>query len=297
LSFFKKIDKLIAKSFVAPYVLSFVIAEFVLVMQFLWQKIDDILGKGVSAFEISGLIGYFSVVIMPRAIPITILLSSVFVYGNMAERYELTSMKSAGLSFTRILRSGFTLAVLTAIFSLLASNIFAPKAHYLFQKKFNAIKKQKAALLLESGQFNKDFSGFTIYVGDKDKTGRNIEEVLMYDENFTDPSLVNMVSAKSGVMEPTEDGRFFRMLLRDGVQYRDLKESRKGKDNKKSEKYPFVRTKFKEWEKIFDMTQFDIDDSNSLSTNKEDLMHSFQLLHLKLKKSILRLPCQKVKNQ
>ncbi|MBK9566402.1 MAG: LptF/LptG family permease [Saprospiraceae bacterium] len=82
----KKIDKLITQSFIGPAILSYFIATFVLVMQFLWKYIDDILGKGITVFEIIELIFYYAVTLIPMAVPITVLISSVMVFGDMAEK-------------------------------------------------------------------------------------------------------------------------------------------------------------------------------------------------------------------
>ena len=150
----KKLDKFILKSFIGPYVLSFFIAEFVLVMQFLWKYIDDILGKGFSVFDIMELVMYYAASITPMALPISILLSSVMVYGDISEKYELSSMKSAGISLLRVMRPAIFLAVGTAMFSVFASNYIKPVSTFQFKKRFDLIRKQKSTLAIEEGIFN-----------------------------------------------------------------------------------------------------------------------------------------------
>ncbi|MGB3531765.1 MAG: LptF/LptG family permease, partial [Saprospiraceae bacterium] len=97
---FKKIDLLLISSFLPPMVLSFLIALFVLTMQFFWLYIDEIMGKGVSILQIIELVSYLTVSFVPLALPMGVLLASVMVFGNLGERYELSSMKSAGVSLT-----------------------------------------------------------------------------------------------------------------------------------------------------------------------------------------------------
>lgn len=276
--FDKRIDNLVAKSYMGPYVLSFLIAQFVLVMQFLWQYIDDITGKGIGLFEILELVFLFSLTLVPKSIPITILLSSVFVFGNMSEKFELTSLKSAGVSFFRIIRVGIFMAVLTALFSVIASNMLVPKANFLFFKKFDAIRKQKPALVIEQGMFNEDFTGYKIYVGDKDKSGKNISNVKIYDQTEADLGRINLITAKHGSMSVTEDNRYFVMNLTDGEQYREIKEKSKA-IVESGKKYPFTRTKFKSWEKKFDMSEFALKENNRLSARRGfDLLNTPQFL-------------------
>jgi len=271
----KRIDKFVTKSFIPPYVMSFFVAEFVLLMQFLWKYIDEILGKGFSFGVLTELIFYFAVTIIPMAIPLTILISSVMVFGDMAEKFELSSLKSAGVSLFRIMLAGIIIACLTACFSLFSANYLKPKANYKFLERFNSIRKQKPALSIEEDIFNKDFSGFVIRVGDKDKDEVTIRDVMIYDHTNKDRSLISIVTAKTGRMYPGNEGNCFVMDLYDGEQFREIKEDTKKKEEKG---YPTMKTKFKSWRKIFDMSQFDMDAENlNLSRKKFDLLNGFQL--------------------
>ena len=283
----KKIDKLVLKSYLGPYFLSFFIAQFVLVMQFLWKHIDDILGKGFSVLDLMELISYFAITQIPMALPIAILLSSVMVMGNMSERYELSSMKSAGVSLIRIMRSSILLAVATAALSLFASNYLKPSAQLQYKKRMLAIKSQKPSLALEEKIFNRDFSGYSIRVNEKGKDEETIRDVFIYDHTMNDKSLINLTKAESGRMYNDSAGGYFVMELQDGTSYREMK--RKTKKDSKGKKYPFMRTDFKEWKKVFDLSEFDTDDNSiNFSSKKEDMLNAFQLLNaidsVKLKK-------------
>lgn len=267
---------MVGMNFIGPYVMSFLIAEFVLVMIFLWKYIDDITGKGISFLEIMELVFFFAGTIIPKAIPIAILLSSVFVFGNMSEKFELTSLKTAGISLVRVMRTGFVLAIFTAGFSLFSSNYLVPKANYEFFSRFDVIKKQKPALMLEEKIFNKDFTGYNIYIKNKSKDGRNVEGVIIYDELHSTYNSFSIVTAQKGVMSSSEDGKYFIMNLEDGEQYRQTKERKKPSDNKTP--YPFIRTQFKQWEKVFPMSEFDVDNKVFYAQRRKyDLMNTFQL--------------------
>lgn len=272
---FKTIDRLVINSFWGPYLASFFVAEFVLLMQLLWKFVDEILGKGITFFEIMQLLAFFAVTIIPLSIPLTILISSVMVFGNMAEKYELASMKSAGVSLIRVMRAGIILAVMTALLSIASSSYLVPKANFEFHRRLMAIRKLKPSLTMEEGVFNDDFKGFVMRVGKKDKNGRDIEDVMVYDHTSNDKSLVNATYAEKGEMFVEKNGSVFVMNLKNGVQYREMAREL---SKEKGDKYPFMRTEFEEWSKIFDMSEFgmDLSDDNS-GRNRQDLMSSFQL--------------------
>ena len=256
--------------------MAFFVVEFVLIMQFLWKYIDEIIGKGFSLGVLLEMLFYFSVRIIPEAVPVTILIASVMVFGNLAEKYEISSMKSAGISLTRIMWMGILISILTALFSLLASNYLKPRANYKFYYRFNAIRKQKPALNLAEGVFSKDFRNFVIRVGEKDDNGQDIKDVLVYDHSGSDRKLINMLMADEGRMYSGENNEFI-MDLENGEQYKEMKPKKKGA--KKKETDPFVRTKFEKWTKIFDMSEFEMEAQNLNITRKEfDLLNSFQLI-------------------
>ena len=138
-----------------------------------------------------------------------------------------------------------------------------------------AIRKQKPSLTIEEGVFNKDFRGFVIRVGEKDKDGKGIRDVMVYDHTANDKSLINETFAEKGEMFVEQDGNVFIMNLKNGTQYHEMK---KEKSNIKDDKYPFMRTEFEEWNKIFDMTEFGLDLSgDKMGRNRQDMMGSFQL--------------------
>ncbi|MBK7789156.1 MAG: LptF/LptG family permease [Saprospiraceae bacterium] len=272
----KKLDKFILKSFIGPYVLSFFIAEFVLVMQFLWKYIDDILGKGFSVFDIMELVMYYAASITPMALPISILLSSVMVYGDISEKYELSSMKSAGISLLRVMRPAIFLAVGTAMFSVFASNYIKPVSTFQFKKRFDLIRKQKSTLAIEEGIFNNEFRDIIIRVGSKAKNDKDVKDVIIYDHSLPDKSLLNMIKADSAEMYATPDGHYFVMNLKKGQQYQELDRNRKDNGHMA---YPLVRTNFEHWSKVIDMSNFYLSESDlNISRNREDMLNTFQLL-------------------
>lgn len=250
----KQIDRLLIRSFIAPFITTFFIALFVLIMQFLWTYIDDIIGKGASFLIILELLSYLTISLIPTALPIAILISSVMVMGNLAEHYELASIKSAGVPLLRVMAPLMVLVIGVAVFSFFCSNNIIPIANLQFKSRLYDIRKQKPALSLEEGVFNEDFKDFIIHIGKKSADSRFIEDVLIYDHTTKDKEPLKILAQK-GEMFMTDDDRYFIMNLFEGTQYQ---ESQQGKKNGKKKSYPFVRTTFKEWNKVFDLSEFEI---------------------------------------
>ena len=256
----KKIDKLLIISFAPPFIVTFFIALFVFIMSFLWTYIDEIVGKGADIFMLSELIFYLSVSLVPTSLPIAVLISSVMVMGNLSERYELTSIKSAGVPLLRTMRPLMYLAFGISIFSYICSDMLIPVANLQFKTRLYDIRRNKPTLNLEEGVFNYDFKGFVMYIGEKAEDGRSIKDVLIYDHNSYNNNTSPRILANDGEMYTTPDEAFFVMTLRNGTQYQEVAQT--GKDKGKEESYPFMRIEFDEWSKVFDLDQFNINESD-----------------------------------
>jgi len=275
----KKIDLLLAKSFIAPFIATFCIGLFVLIMQFLWVYIDDIIGKGTGILVMIELIGYLSVSLVPMALPIAILISSVMVMGNMAEHYELAALKSAGVPLLRIMAPLIVIGFGVMLLSFFCSNYVIPVANLKFKSRLYDIKRQKPMLSLETGVFNDDFRNMIIHIGGKDADNRTIHDVLIYDHNSYNNKKVSVITASKGEMFTTADKRFFVMNLFDGTQYQETKiNPDKKKKEDRTKNYPFVRTSFKEWTKVFDLGEFDMRETDrELFQNNYTMLSAAQL--------------------
>ncbi len=254
----KKMDLYLIKSFIPPFFVAFCIALFVLVMQFLWVYIDEIMGKGLTFFELTELVFYLSMTMVPNALPLGVLISSVMVLGNLAERYELAGLKSAGISLTRIMLPLAITAFLIACGSLFVSDRVIPWANLQFHSRFYDIRKAKPTLAFEENVFNDEFQDYTMRIGKKSADGRQLKDVMIYgNQSSGNADLVNQIMAKQGEMFTTKDRQYIVMNLQDGVQYQETMNNRDGVKH-----YPFVRIKFKSWQKIFDLTQFERQNTN-----------------------------------
>ncbi len=271
----KKLDGLLIRSFLPPFVVTFFIALFVLVMQTLWLYIDDIAGKGIGFFLLVELVGYMSVSMIPMALPVAVLISSVMVMGNLAERYELSSIKSAGVSLWRTMRPLMAVTLVIGLFSFFCSNYFIPVSNLKFKSRLHDIKNQKPALSMEESLFNDDFQGYSIRLGDKLADNQTIKEVLLYDNRQSNKGQLNMVSADSGQMYGSEDGKYFVMHLFNGDQLSEPKPTNEsGKRN-----YPMMRATFKEWTKVFNLDEFELDRTDEgLFKSHHTMLSNRQLL-------------------
>ncbi|MEO1261865.1 MAG: LptF/LptG family permease [Bacteroidota bacterium] len=271
----KKLDNLLIKSFLPPFVVTFFIALFVLVMQTLWLYIDDIAGKGIGFFLMVELVGYMSVSMIPMALPVAVLISSVMVMGNLAERYELSSIKSAGVSLWRTIRPLMVVTLTIGLFSFFCSNYFIPVSNLKFKSRLHDIKNQKPALSMEESLFNQDFQGYSIRLGDKMADNQTIRDVLLYDNREANKGMLNMVAADSGQMYGSADGKFFVMHLFDGSQVSEPKPTNKG--GKRN--YPMMRATYQEWTKVFDLNEFELDRTDeNLFKSHHTMLSNRQLL-------------------
>ena len=149
----KKLDILILKSFLGPFIVTFFIALFVLMMQILWKYIDDLVGKGLDFITIIQFIWYASASLFALALPIAILISSIMTFGNLGESFELVAIKSSGISLLRFMRPLMFLAVIFSVISFFFANNVIPYANLKFVTLYNDIYYKKPAFdLKESGQ-------------------------------------------------------------------------------------------------------------------------------------------------
>ncbi len=270
----KKIDRLLLVSFIPPFLVTFGIATFVLLMQILWVYIDDIAGKGLSAFVIIELLAYKCVGLVPMALPLAILISAVMVMGGLAERYELSSLKSAGISLLRVMRPIIIFGSVATFVSYLCNDYIIPIANLQFGSRMYDIREKKPTMSMETGVFNDDFGNYAIRIGEKGSDGRTIKDILIYDHSEANSGKLTQVVAESGEMFSTRDGSYFVMQLYNGHQYIESRPT--GRNT--GQGAPFIRTSFKSWNKVFDLSEFNMDITNpDLFSQNRSMMSISQL--------------------
>ncbi len=209
----KKLDKLIISAFIGPFIATFFITVFVLVLQFFWLYIDDIVGKGLDYFTIGRFILYVSATLVPLALPLAVLLSSIMTFGNLGETFELVAIKSAGIPLLRFMRPLFICSLFICGIAFLFNNYIIPVAELKMQTlKFDIIVS-KPAFDIKEGVFYDKIDGYIIKIGKKDKDGSSIHDILIYQHNYT---LLqdNAIVAQSGKMTISPDKKFLEFNLK-----------------------------------------------------------------------------------
>jgi lipopolysaccharide export system permease protein len=248
----KRLHLFLIKSFLGPFIATFFIAVFVLLMQFLWKYIDDLVGKGLEYNQIAELLFYASARFIPIALPIAMLLASVMVFGKLGEQYELVALKSAGISLYRLLQPLIIFVLIISYGSFLFSNYVMPIANLKNGSMIYDIQKKKPALNIKEGVFYKDIEGFSIKVNKKDRDGVTLRDIIIYDHT-SDNGNNKVLTAKSGKMQLTNNDKFLELTLYNGHSYIDIPEKKI-----KKKKNPFRITNFKKNIIRFDLASFNI---------------------------------------
>ncbi len=247
----KRIDWLVIKSFIGPFVLTFFIAQFVLVMQFLWKYIDDLVGKGLDTWILIQLLAYASARLVPLALPLAVLLASIMTYGDFGEHFELTAAKAAGISLIRFMLPLVFTVTGISIFAFFFSNNMLPKANLKFSTLLYDIRHQKPTLALKPGIFYNGLDGFFIKVVSKDDKTNTLNNITVYDHTSGHGD-DHVITAERGKMTQDEDAMALTIELENGRQYREID----NKDPKGEQNYEMISTSFKSWVKYFDLSQF-----------------------------------------
>lgn len=267
-SLIKKLDILIIKSFIGPFIVTFFVTLFVLVMQFFWLYMDELLGKGLGAWMIIQLLFYMSTTLVPLALPLGIVLASIMTFGNLGENFELVAIKSAGISLLRFMRPLFFFIVFISGLAFLFNNNVIPYANLRALSLLYDLRNSKPAFNIKAGQFNSDIENYSIRVGEKDSDGKTIRNVLIYDHT-SGMGNDKVTIAKEGEMLSSPDKSFMIFRLKDGWRYEEYQD-KNGKEN-----YEQVRMHFKQWDKVFDLSSFKIQ-----RTNRDLFKNAYQMMNV-----------------
>ena len=261
----KILDRYILKSFLVPFIATFLIVLFVLVMQALWQAFENIAGKGISVIFILKFLYYTTLMIIPQALPVGVLLSSIMALGNLGENYEFAAAKSAGVSLQRLVRPIGILAIaLSGLNFLFLNNVF-PYANLKQKNLYLNIKKKKPALALVPGSFNADIPGYQIKFEEKYGAQENLlKKVLIYDLT-SNRGNQKVITAERGKIVTEEGSRYMTFILYDGKYYEEHVKS--ARTSLKRKKMAASEVTFKEYE-------FNIDIGDTLDEGKLDSINS-----------------------
>lgn len=256
----RKIDKLVLSAFVGPFILTFLVVVFILLMQHMLKYFDDIIGKDLGWDVVGQLLFYFAIFMTPVALPLAVLLSSLIAFGNLGEHFELTAIKASGISLLRILQPIFFFVLLLTGVAFYANNFLVPKAALEAYSLLYDIKQKKPALELREGAFYNGIPDISIKVNKKFKEdGDALKGVIVYDHRKNDGNK-EVTVADSGRMSTILGERYLKFELFNGYNYtegagaeRDMT-GQKGPENKES----LSRSKFARSEVVFDLSSYDL---------------------------------------
>jgi lipopolysaccharide export system permease protein len=250
---FKKLDILILKAFIGPFLAALTISTFVLTMQFFWLYIDDLVGKGLDFLTIIQLIGLVSVSTFTTALPLALLFSSIMTFGNLGESFELIAIKAAGIPLVRFMRPLFIFTIfLAGVAFLFANNIIPVTQMKLTSLKYDIIVS-KPALDIKEGVFYDKIDGYVIKLGKKEANDSVIRNIIIFEKKFNLQD--NMIVAEWGVMRVSKDKKFLEFILYNGWRYQE-------RGLKNTTQTEFSRLNFKEYKKVFNLNSFQTNKTN-----------------------------------
>ncbi len=266
----KKLDKLILKAFLGPFIATFFITLFILVMQNLWKYIDDLVGKGLDFLTIGQFLWYASATLLTLAMPIAILISSIMTFGNLGESFELVAIKSAGISLLRFMRPLMYIAIILCGITFLFANYVIPYASLKFATLYNEIRYKKPAFDLKEGVFFTYIPQYAIKVGKKESDGKRISNILIYEKD--NPLQDNAIIAEKGLMQMSADKKFLEFNLENGYRYQE-------RGNAYDSSTEYVRLGFKHFKKLIDLSALEKQTtSQDLFSKNQKMLSARQLV-------------------
>ncbi|NJM24857.1 MAG: YjgP/YjgQ family permease [Bacteroidia bacterium] len=259
----KKIDKLILGSFIGPFILTFLVVVFILLTQHMLKYFDDIIGKGLDAVVIGQLLFYFAVFMTPVAMPLAVLLSSLITFGNLGEHFELTAIKSSGISLLRALLPIFIFVLFLTGIAFYANNNLVPKAALEAYSLLYDIKQKKPALDLREGAFYNGIPNISIKVNEKDAETGLLKDVIIYDHRKNDGNK-EVTSADSGRMYTILNEQYLKLELYNGFIYSEGNAAQQDLIGTKApvtagRQETLSRSKFDKTQIVFDLSSFQLE--------------------------------------
>lgn len=216
----KKLDQFILKAFIGPFVGTLVVVVFILMLQFLWVYIDELVGKGLSFKVILEFMGWGGATLLPLSLPLATLLASTFTLGGMSENNELIAIKSAGISLRRVLMPLMITSVIISIGAFFAANNLVPIAYNQIYTLRDDIGKTKNEINIPTGTFYDGLEGYVLRINDRDKETGMMHGVIVYDHTAQQGN-VSLVLADSAMMRMSKAKDYITFDLYSGINYQE----------------------------------------------------------------------------
>lgn len=273
------------QTFLPLFFMTFGICLFIVLMQFLWRYIDDMVGKGLSILVLGEMFFYAALFLVPMALPLAILLASLMTFGNLGERLELLAMKSAGVSLIHIMRPLIITIGMISVGAFFFQNNVMPIAQVKLYTLLYSMRQKSPELDIPEGSFYKDIPGFNVYVKHKDNKTGLLKDLMIYDysEGFNN---ARVIVADSGRLKTSADKLFLILSLYNGESFENLKSQEKTSQTTKA--VPYRRESFStkdiliEFDANFNRTDESFMQNQYLGKNLKDLQLSIDSMNCKL---------------
>ncbi len=268
------------RSFIGPFIVTLFISMFILVMQFFWIYIDDLMGKGLSVWVILELLFYVSASLIPLALPLAILLSSIMTFGNLSENNELTALKSSGLSLYRILKPLTVVVFCIALFTFYFANYIIPISNLKWHSLIFDIQNTKIASILTPGSYNQDLDGYAIKI--KSIQNDKFQDIIIHDH--TDQNALKTIRAKKGRVYKSVNNKYLYFELKDGFMSEEMATQTPNFDengklvSSGNNNHPSRRTNFETATYKIDLSGFSMNRSrDDMFKNEHEMLNVFQI--------------------
>lgn len=253
----KKLDKLILKSFFGPFFLTFLVVVFILLVQYMLKYFDDFVGKDLGFSVFAELIFYFSINMSQVALPLAILLSSLMTFGNLGEHFELTAIKSAGISLVRTLRPLFIAVLFLVVLAFMNNNFIVPEANINAYSLLYDIRQKKPSLDIREGQFYNGIPNYSIKVNQKFPDGVSMKDVIIYDHT-REMGNNSVTVADSCRMYTILNDRYLVFELYDGNSYQESRQNEFNRTASFGGVNDLARNEFSEMKMVLSLASFDL---------------------------------------
>ena len=264
--------------------MTFLICIFILLMQFVWMHVQDLVGKGVEISVLAEFFLYAVASVVPLALPLAILLASLMSFGNLGEHFELTAMKSAGVSLFRIMRPLAIAIMIIAGAAFYFSNNILPISQVKLWTLIFSLRQKSPEMEIPEGEFYAGISGYNVYVREKDHKSGLLKDMMIYDysDGFQD---AKVIVADSGRIYFTEDKKYLLFVLYSGESFENLDQAQQ-RATKSKDKIPYRRETFAEKKMLVDFSsefnRYDesILDDQHVSKDVKKLLHSIDSVNV-----------------
>ena len=246
----KKIDLYLLKNFLGLLVATFFICIFILLMQFVWMHVKDLVGKGVEISVLAEFFIYAVASVVPLALPLAILLASLISFGNLGEKFELTAMKAAGISLFRIMRPLTIAIAFVCVGAFFFSNNVLPKSQMKLWALIFSLRQKSPELEIPVGEFYDGIQGYNIYVRHKDPKTGVLKDLMIYDYSNGFQNATVMV-ADSGKLSFSEDKKYLILRLYSGESFENLNQQQQ-RATKTQKNVPYRRETFAQKQMLID---------------------------------------------